>query len=136
MRSFTETSLNEPVKYKVRHIANKMELLDREIKYLLNKVKIWRTKQEAAANNQTDDKAERTTEDQQEPPIDSTTEFDAEKEKYAKEETASGNAKEQEREEPVLETEDNVTQDPLVISESEKLRPSEEKVEEKVHQEL
>lgn len=109
-----------------------MELLDREIKYLLNKVKIWKTKQEAAANsNQTDSKVEPATEEQEELPV--TSADDTEKEKSAKEQTASDKA--QQQEEPILEAADDVTQDPLVISENEKLRLSDEEVEE-VHQEL
>lgn len=44
-----ETPLYETVKYKVRDIANKMALLDREIKYLVNKAKIWKPKQDANA---------------------------------------------------------------------------------------
>lgn len=39
------------MKYKVRDIANKMALLDREVKYLINKAKIWRPKQESATNH-------------------------------------------------------------------------------------
>lgn len=126
LKSFAGTSLNEPVKYKVRHIANKMELLDREIKYLLNKVKIWRPKQEAATNNQTDNKDEHMAEDQE-------VLVDSEKEKSKKEELTSGNAEEQQQKEPVLETTDT-TQDPLVIPESEEPRLND--VEEEVHQEL
>ncbi|KAK0086459.1 hypothetical protein PV325_003173 [Microctonus aethiopoides] len=44
-----ETPLYETVKYKVRDIANKMASLDREIKYLVNKAKIWKPKQDANA---------------------------------------------------------------------------------------
>ncbi|XP_008207113.1 hypoxia up-regulated protein 1 isoform X1 [Nasonia vitripennis] len=47
----SETKLYEPVVYKVRDIANKMALLDREVKYLVNKAKIWKPKQEATKNN-------------------------------------------------------------------------------------
>lgn len=55
MRSFAETPLNQPVQYKVRQIVSKMELLDREVKYLLNKVKIRKPKQESnTASNKTE----------------------------------------------------------------------------------
>lgn len=40
----SETKLYAPVQYKVRDIANKMAILDREVKYLVNKAKIWRPK--------------------------------------------------------------------------------------------
>ncbi|XP_014212176.1 hypoxia up-regulated protein 1 isoform X2 [Copidosoma floridanum] len=40
----SETKLHLPVPYKVRDIANKMAMLDREVKYLVNKAKIWRPK--------------------------------------------------------------------------------------------
>lgn len=39
------------MKYKVRDIANKMALLDREMKYLINKAKIWRPKQDSVTNH-------------------------------------------------------------------------------------
>ncbi|XP_011176023.1 hypoxia up-regulated protein 1 isoform X2 [Solenopsis invicta] len=121
---FANAPLNIPVKYKVRHIANKMELLDREIKYLLNKVKIWKPKQEAAAN-QTTDKAERTIEENE----DSTT--DSDKDKSA-EEQPSDNLEKQEQ--PKLETTDT-PQDPVLLPESEKPLTKEE-VQEETHQEL
>ncbi|XP_033331582.2 hypoxia up-regulated Grp170 co-chaperone protein isoform X2 [Megalopta genalis] len=69
LKSYEETAPHEPVKYKVREIANKLAVLDREVKYLLNKAKIWRPKQEAATNqtessnaNTTDTKKETTIE--------------------------------------------------------------------------
>ncbi|CAL1676030.1 unnamed protein product [Lasius platythorax] len=121
LKYFAETPLNEPVKYKVRHIVNKMELLDREIKYLLNKVKIWRPKQETAANQTTDSKTEENEESVPE----------TENDKFTEEQTASDNAEEQQ--EPILKTMD-ATQDPLVLSESEEPRLSDEQ--EEIHQEL
>ncbi|KAK1119070.1 hypothetical protein K0M31_013577 [Melipona bicolor] len=51
VKSFAETALHESVKYKVRDIANKMALLDREMKYLINKAKIWRPKQDSVTNH-------------------------------------------------------------------------------------
>ncbi|XP_011647675.1 hypoxia up-regulated protein 1 isoform X2 [Pogonomyrmex barbatus] len=111
---FEDAPLNIPVKYKVRHIANKMELLDREIKYLLNKVKIWKPKQEAAAN-QTDNKAEHTIEENEESIADS----DTEKEKSTPD-------VEQQEEQPILETTDS-TQDPLFLPENKEQLNNEEK---------
>lgn len=119
MKYFAEAPLNEAVKYKVRHIVSKMDLLDREVKYLLNKVKIWRPKQEATANQTTDSKTE-----------DSKTE---ESEKFTDEQTASDNVEEQQ--EPPLNTMDS-TQDPLVLPESEEPRLSEKQVPEDTHKEL
>ncbi|KAH0539477.1 hypoxia up-regulated protein 1 [Cotesia glomerata] len=52
VKTTNETPLFEPVKYSVRDIANKMALLDREVKYLVNKAKIWKPKQESV--NQTE----------------------------------------------------------------------------------
>lgn len=109
------------MKYKVRHIVNKMELLDREIKYLLNKVKIWRPKQETAANQTTDSKTEENEESVPE----------TENDKFTEEQTASDNVEEQQ--EPILKTMD-ATQDPLVLSESEEPQLSDEQ--EEIHQEL
>lgn len=66
MRSFAETLKNQPVQYKVRHIAQKMELLDREVKYLLNKVKIRKPKPETTASNKTERSTEETKESAEE----------------------------------------------------------------------
>lgn len=125
---FEDAPLNIPVKYKIRQIANKMEILDREIKYLLNKVKIWKPKQEAAANQTTDSKAERVV-DENESAADSDTEKDK-----STEEQPSDNLEEQQQE-PVTETTDT-TQDPVLLPESEKSQLLKEKVQEQTHQEL
>lgn len=45
------STLFDPIKYRVRDIANKMALLDREVKYLVNKAKIWKPKLEKPATN-------------------------------------------------------------------------------------
>lgn len=65
VKTIEETKLNEPVKYKVRDIANKMALLDREMKYLLNKLKIWKPKVEVGKNdeNKTESTSKNATED-------------------------------------------------------------------------
>lgn len=123
LKYFAKASLNEPVKHKVRHIVNKMELLDREIKYLVNKVKIWRPKQETVANQTTDSKTEENEESMS----------DTENDKFTDEQTASDNAEDQQK--PMLKTRD-ATQDPLVLSESEEPQLSEEQVPEEMHQEL
>lgn len=47
----SEKKLYEPVLHKVRDIANKMAMLDREVKYLVNKAKIWKPKQEVPSSN-------------------------------------------------------------------------------------
>ncbi|XP_043284263.1 hypoxia up-regulated protein 1 isoform X2 [Venturia canescens] len=44
--SLKDTALFEPIKYRVQDIANKMAILDREVKYLVNKAKIWKPKTE------------------------------------------------------------------------------------------
>jgi len=124
---FEDAPLNIPVKYKIRQIANKMELLDREIKYLLNKVKIWKPKQEGAANQTTDSKAEHIIEENE-------SAADSDTEKESTEEQPSDNFEEQQQE-PVTETTDT-TQDPVLLSESEKSQLLKEKVQEETHQEL
>ncbi|KAG5324154.1 HYOU1 protein, partial [Acromyrmex heyeri] len=125
---FADAPLNIPVKYKIRQIVNKMDLLDREIKYLLNKVKIWKPKQETTANQTTDSKAERTIEENKE----STTDSDTKNDKSA-EEQPSDNVEEQQQE-PISETTDT-TQDPLQLPESEKPLTKEE-VQKETHHEL
>ncbi|XP_018305363.1 hypoxia up-regulated protein 1 isoform X3 [Mycetomoellerius zeteki] len=124
---FVDAPLNIPVKYKIRQIVNKMDLLDREIKYLLNKVKIWKPKQETTANQTTDSKDERTIEENKE----SATDFDTKNDKSA-EEQPSDNVEEQQQE-PIPETTDT-TQDPLQLPESEKL--TKEEVQKETHNEL
>lgn len=104
-----------------------MELLDREIKYLLNKVKIWRPKQESTANQTTDNKAERTVGENEEAPSDSDTTKDE-----SADQTTDNTAEQQES---VLEATDT-TQEPLVLPESEEPRLSDEPVQEGAHQEL
>ncbi|KAG5320504.1 HYOU1 protein, partial [Pseudoatta argentina] len=125
---FADAPLNIPVKYKIRQIVNKMDLLDREIKYLLNKVKIWKPKQETTANQTTDSKAERTIEVNKE----STTDSDTKNDKSA-EEQPSDDVEEQQQE-PISETTDT-TQDPLQLPESEKPLTKEE-VQKETHHEL
>ncbi|XP_017791456.1 PREDICTED: hypoxia up-regulated protein 1 isoform X2 [Habropoda laboriosa] len=129
VKSFEETPLHEPVKYRVRDIANKMALLDREVKYLINKAKIWRPKQEFTANNteSTNENATNTKEGSEFKPIPkASTESQAEKLPH---ENTSDNAEVQ-NEKP-LDSEDS----------SESLKDNEpqtnrESTEEDVHQEL
>ncbi|XP_018353989.1 PREDICTED: hypoxia up-regulated protein 1 isoform X1 [Trachymyrmex septentrionalis] len=125
---FADAPLNIPVKYKIRQIVNKMDLLDREIKYLLNKVKIWKPKQETTANQTTDSKAERTIEENNESSTDSNTKNDK-----SAEEQPSDNIEDQQQE-PISETTDT-TQDPLQLPESEKPLTKEE-VQKETHHEL
>ncbi|XP_015511527.1 hypoxia up-regulated protein 1 isoform X1 [Neodiprion lecontei] len=65
VKELADIPLYEPVKYTVRDIANKMAILDREVKYLVNKAKIWRPKpkeEEPAKNKTTDNSDEATAE--------------------------------------------------------------------------
>ncbi|XP_012274717.1 hypoxia up-regulated protein 1 isoform X2 [Orussus abietinus] len=50
VKAAEETPLYEPVKYKVQDIASKMDILVREVKYLMNKEMIWRPKQNATGS--------------------------------------------------------------------------------------
>ncbi|XP_034183487.1 hypoxia up-regulated Grp170 co-chaperone protein isoform X1 [Osmia lignaria lignaria] len=86
VKSFAETSLHELVKYKVRDIANKMAVLDREVKYLINKAKIWRPKQDTATNHtaSTNENATDTKEQSQSESVPKTT-ADSQTEKQSKE---------------------------------------------------
>jgi len=131
LKSFAETPLNQPVKYKVRNIANKMELLDREIKYLLNKVKIWKPKQETETN-QTYSKS--TTEENEKAP---TAEFDEdkkiEKNKHTKEDISDN--VEQQQEEPTSKATD-ATEDPMVLVENKEPHLSDDQDFKEIHQEL
>ena len=68
------------MKYKVRDIANKMALLDREMKYLINKAKIWRPKQDSVTNHteSTNENTTNTKEGSEEPVPKSATDFQTE----------------------------------------------------------
>lgn len=110
-----------------------MELLDREIKYLINKIKIWKPKQEAAMNNQTESKTEETTENQEESPLDSTTEADAEKDQSAGKQTTLNNEQEQQEQQQDVPVTDE-TPESFTPEREEPL--SDNKVEEDTHQEL
>ncbi|XP_076662041.1 hypoxia up-regulated Grp170 co-chaperone protein isoform X2 [Halictus rubicundus] len=74
VKFYEETAPHEPLKYKVRDIANKMAVLDREVKYLLNKAKIWRPKE--SATNQTESANTNTTDTKEEPTIETETSED------------------------------------------------------------
>jgi len=126
LKSFVETPLNQPVKYKVRNIANKMELLDREIKYLLNKVKIWKPKQETETN-QTHSKS--TTEENEEAP---TAESDENEKIEKNKQDTSDNVEQQE--EPASKATDAI-EDPMVLVENEKHLNDDQDFKE-IHQEL
>ncbi|CAB0045021.1 unnamed protein product [Trichogramma brassicae] len=83
-----ETKLYEPVVYKVRDIANKMAILDREVKYLVNKAKIWRPKEEpvTSTKNETENASDSKSTDSDNEKTDSETEKLSE-ENEAKDET-------------------------------------------------
>ncbi|KAL0131958.1 hypothetical protein PUN28_000019 [Cardiocondyla obscurior] len=127
-KHFKGASLNVPVKYKVRQIVNKMELLDREIKYLLNKVKIWKPKQEAAGNQTTDNKSEDTAKSNEESAADS----DTEKDKFPEE--LSENMETEEQQENPEKT--GTTEKPVLLSESKESQLPREDAQEEKHVEL
>ncbi|XP_014221375.1 hypoxia up-regulated protein 1 [Trichogramma pretiosum] len=83
-----ETKLYEPVVHKVRDIANKMAILDREVKYLVNKAKIWRPKEEpvTSTKNETENASDSKSTDSDKEKTDSETEKSSE-ENEAKDET-------------------------------------------------
>lgn len=114
----SETPLNEPVIYKVRDIANKMAILDREVKYLLNKAKIWRPKQEPATNN-TEETSEEKPKKKTEPEIIPDAEVDT---------TKSEKPEDSESAESIG--------DQLELPESDTTQAREEKIDEELHQEL
>lgn len=105
-----------------------MESLDREIKYLINKIKIWKPKQETVMN-QTDSKTDQAAENQEESPLDTTTEADIEKDKSTGEQTTLSN-EEQQQKIPVMDE----MQESVISEKEEPL--SESEVEEDTHQEL
>ncbi|GAB0093000.1 hypoxia up-regulated protein 1 [Sergentomyia squamirostris] len=59
---------NEPVRLTVKAISEKMALLDREVKYLVNKLKIWKPKlkEKKTKSNETDKKDEEAAEEAKE----------------------------------------------------------------------
>lgn len=130
IKSFAETALHEPVKYKVRDIANKMALLDREVKYLINKAKIWRPKQETATNH-TENANENATDTKEgsEPESVPKSGSDSQKEAAQDESEASADA---ENEKPV---EPTGSDEPTVTSEDKDARSSDDGAQEP-HQEL
>lgn len=130
IKSFAETASHEPVKYKVRDIANKMALLDREVKYLINKAKIWRPKQETATNH-TENANDNTTDTKEgsEPESVPKSGSDSQKEAAQDESAASADA---ENEKPV---EPTGSEEPTVTSEDKDARSSDDGAQE-AHQEL
>lgn len=105
----------EPVKYKVRDIANKMALLDREVKYLVNKAKIWRPKPETT--NHMENKTDQAINATQLPDVESTSvpDVDIQSEQSNTEE---------------------VTEDTLSSSENDNTKTNNERDQEEIHQEL
>lgn len=115
VKSFAETPLYESVKYKVRDIANKMALLDREVKYLVNKAKIWRPKPETT--NHTENKSDQAINATQLPDVEPTSvpDIDIQSEQSN--------------------TED-VTEDTLILPENDNTKTNNERDQEEIHQEL
>ncbi|XP_076178749.1 hypoxia up-regulated Grp170 co-chaperone protein isoform X2 [Ptiloglossa arizonensis] len=134
VKFFAETSLHDPVKYKVRDLANTMALLDREVKYLINKAKIWRPKQESVMN-QTESAIENATETKERSESESIRKSttDSETEKFSEESTSSDNANVQ-NEKPA---ESNTLEDSTVMLKNNKVRSNHKSTQEDgAHQEL
>ncbi|KAL2739178.1 hypoxia up-regulated protein 1 [Vespula maculifrons] len=115
VKSFAETPLYESVTYKVRDIANKMALLDREVKYLVNKAKIWRPKPETT--NHTENKSDQAINATKLPDVEPTSvpDIDIQSEQSN--------------------TED-VTEDTLILPENDNTKTNNERDQEEIHQEL
>lgn len=58
---------SEPIKLTVKLMTDKMAFLDREVKYLVNKIKMWRPKEKPKEKKKKKDKNETTTEESEEP---------------------------------------------------------------------
>ncbi|OAD60624.1 Hypoxia up-regulated protein 1 [Eufriesea mexicana] len=129
IKSFAETALHEPVKYKVRDIANKMALLDREVKYLINKAKIWKPKQESPTNHteSTNENATNTEEEPESEPVPKST-TDPHMESLQNENTS-------ENEEVQTEKSSN-TEESTKLSNDNEPEMTRESIQEEVHQEL
>lgn len=122
------------MKYKVRDLANTMALLDREVKYLINKAKIWRPKQESVMN-QTESAIENATETKERSESESIRKSttDSETEKFSEESTSSDNANVQ-NEKPA---ESNTLEDSTVMLKNNKVRSNHKSTQEDgAHQEL
>ncbi|KAK2588316.1 hypothetical protein KPH14_004333 [Odynerus spinipes] len=133
VKSFNETPLYKPVKYKVRDIANKMALLDREVKYLVNKAKIWKPKSETTNNaeNKTDEAVNAT----ELPDIESAPvpEIVIQPEHS----TAENVQTEEQESEHILEANtEGVTDDTLILPENDNTKTNNERDQQEVHQEL
>lgn len=56
---------NEPVRLTVKHLTDKMAFLDREVKYLVNKIKMWRPKEKPKEKKKKKEKNETTIESEE-----------------------------------------------------------------------
>ncbi|XP_054015208.1 hypoxia up-regulated protein 1 isoform X2 [Hylaeus anthracinus] len=133
VKSFAGTSLHDPVKYKVRDIANTMAVLDREVKYVINKLKVWTPNQEATTN-QTESTNENATETKEGPESETIPKSasDSETVKLPEESTADESSTHTQK--PV---ELNTSEDSIVIPENNEDRSSHKSTqEEEAHQEL
>nr|XP_031825896.1 hypoxia up-regulated protein 1 isoform X1 [Nomia melanderi] len=135
VKSYAETPLHEPVKYKIRDITNTMAVLDREMKYLVNKAlinnKTWKPKQDATTN-QTENANENATDtnDGSQAETDSKSTSDSQTEKLTEESTVSDN-EEVQNEKPV---EEDASEDS--IPEEKETPSSHDSAQEGAHQEL
>lgn len=136
VKSFATKLLYEPVRYKVRDIVNKMALLDREVKYLVNKAKIWTPKAETTNNTETKtDQAANSTqlpnaESTSTPDIDNISDVDMEGK------DANTPVKGQDSEDNVESSTQDVTDDTLILPENDNARTNNERDQQEEHQEL
>ncbi|XP_014608024.1 PREDICTED: hypoxia up-regulated protein 1 [Polistes canadensis] len=133
IKSFAETPLYEPIKYKVRDIANKMALLDREVKYLVNKAKIWRPKPETT--NNMENKTDQATNKTQLPNIESTSVPDPDTQ--SEQSNPENIEAEDKKLENILESNTtDATEDTLNLSNNDNSKTNNERNQDEKHQEL
>ncbi|XP_053978833.1 hypoxia up-regulated protein 1 isoform X1 [Hylaeus volcanicus] len=133
VKSFAGTSLHDPVKYKVRDIANTMAVLDREVKYVINKLKVWTPNQEATTN-QTESTNENATETKEGPESETVPKSASDSETVKLPEESTTDESSTHTQKPV---ELNTSEDSIVIPENNEDRSSHKSTqEEEAHQEL
>lgn len=139
VKELAETPLYEPVKYTVRDIANKMAILDREVKYLVNKAKIWKPKpKEEPAKNKTDESTIETPEGSETPelPVGGDDDTVKTKEQEEKEETVVEDENDGNVESSDDKTADNVTEETLQLPAPDATESSGQGDKDPPHQEL
>ncbi|XP_012264301.2 hypoxia up-regulated protein 1 isoform X2 [Athalia rosae] len=144
VKELEDVPLHEPVKYTVRDIANKMAILDREVKYLVNKAKIWRPKpkEESAKNktSETSDEGTIETPDGSESPEVSTSQDEApvkiEEQENEREEAIVEEVKDNNDESIDEKISQNITENIPQLPESDTTETTEKPSQEGSHQEL